>query len=172
MNTTFSPQQRSGLIGGIALIVIGAFAFLIQFMRFENMAVVILGGLALIFLVWGILARNGGLLVPAGILGGVGLGIWLVETPMLQTTPDQRGALMVLALAAGFALISVLWYLVLQEFRVWPLIVAVILLFVGGAIWFGGTALQILSLLGQAWPLILVILGASILWKALRRNAA
>lgn len=172
MNTTFSPQQRSGLIGGIALIVIGIFAFAAQFLRSENMAVVILGGLALIFAIWGIVVRNGGLLVPAGILSGVATGIWLVQSTMFQLAEEPRGALMILSIAGGFAMITILWYLVLQEFRVWPLIVAAILALVGIAIWVGGTALQMLTWVGQAWPLILVIIGASILWKAMQRKNA
>ncbi len=171
MNTTFSPQQRSGLVGGIALIVIGIFAFAAQFLRSENMAVVILGGLALIFAVWGFVARNGGLFVPAGILTGVAAGIWLVQTTMFQLAEEPRGGLMVLSIAGGFALITILWYLALQELHWWPLVVAAILAFVGAAIWIGGTALEMLTVVGQAWPLILVIIGGIILWRAFRRQA-
>lgn len=164
-----TEHQRRGLIGGVALIIIGLFAFAAQFVRLDNTGVVVLAGLAIIFAVWGILARNGGLLVPAGILGGVAVGIYLVQMPLL-IADEQKGALMLFSLAGGFAAITILTYLVLQEFRVWSLIVAAVLALVGAAIWIGGTALQALALIGQAWPLALVIIGALILWQAYRRQ--
>lgn len=172
MLSTFTEKQRNALIGGISLILIGAMAFFAQFLHTEALGWIITGGLALIFLMWGILTRQSAFFIPAGILGGVAAGIFLVMSTQNTFTEEHSGALMVASLAVGFASISVLSMLFTRILHWWALIVAGILAFVAVALWFGGAAMNLLQLAGMAWPLILVVIGGTMLWRVLRKKQA
>lgn len=169
---TLNEKQRNSLIGGAGLIVIALFAFAAQFMKTEALGWVITGGLALIFLVWGILTRQSAFFIPAGILGGVAVGIWLTLTTLESFSNERSGALMVGSLAVGFAAITVLSVIFTHIRHLWALVVAAILGVVAVALWVGGAALNLLTLAGQAWPLILLVIGGVIIWRALRGKTA
>ncbi len=168
---TLNEKQRNSLIGGAGLIVIALFVFAAQLMKTEAMGWVITGGLALIFLGWGILTRQSAFFIPAGILGGVAVGIWLTLTTLDSFSNERSGALMVASLAVGFAAITVLSIVFTQVRHLWALIVAAILGIVAAALWIGGAALNLLTLVGQAWPLTLIIIGGVIIWRVLRKPA-
>ena len=68
--------------------------------------------LGVAFIVWAALGRVAALLVPGGILTGVGTGILLHS--------EYGGAVFLLALAGGFALIPVLSLLLFQRRVGWP----------------------------------------------------
>lgn len=172
MFNTLNEKQRNNLVGGAGLILIGLFVFAAQFLKTDALGWMIVGGLSLIFLVWGILTRQIGFFIPAGILGGVAVGIFLTQMTLGTFSQEYSGALMVSSLAAGFAAISVLSMLFTRTWQGWALIVAAILGLVGAALWVGGSALNLLEMAGQLWPLILVIIGGSILWKAARGKTA
>ncbi len=172
MLSTLSEKQRNGMVGGIGLILIGLLAFASQFVHTEALGWLITGALALIFLVWGILTKQSGLFIPAGILGGVSAGIFLIQATESTLTEQHNGALMVACLAVGFASISVLSMLFTRVLHWWALLVAGILAFVSVALWFGGAALNLLQLAGMLWPLILVAVGISIMWKVFRNKTA
>lgn len=171
MSHTLSSKQRNGLIGGGALILIGLLVFVAQFAQTDALGWLIPGALALIFLGWGILTRQSAFFIPAGVLGGVAAGIFLVLNTRATIADTQSGALMVSSLAVGFASISVLSMLFTRVLHVWALIVAAILGFVGLALWIGGPALNLLQLAGQLWPLILIAVGIGIVWRVLRNKA-
>lgn len=76
------------------------------------------------FLVWAALVRSPGLLVPGGVLGGLGIGLGLI--PALGPSATLFG------LAGGFLLIAALNRLLLGRTRVaWPLWPAAGLAFAG-----------------------------------------
>lgn len=68
-------KKRSGLVGGIILILLGVF-FLAreiapQYFQFLEWPFIIIG-LGLVFILWAILSGTGGLAVPGAILAGIG----------------------------------------------------------------------------------------------------
>lgn len=168
MSHTFSTKQRNGLVGGAALILIGLFVFVAQFAQTPALSWLIPGALSLIFLGWGILTRQSGFFIPAGVLGGVAAGIFLILNTGTAFGGLKSGALMVSCLAVGFASISVFSMLFTRVLHVWALIVAAILGLVGLALWVGGPAMNLLQLAGQLWPLILVAVGIGIMWRVIR----
>jgi hypothetical protein len=172
MFKSMTEKQRNSVVGGIGLILIGLLIFIAQLNQNVAMGWLITGGLALIFLIWGILTRQSGFFIPAGILGGVAVGIFLTMSTTGILVKEQVGALMLLSLAGGFAAISVLSLLFTRVSHWWALVVAAILGFIGVALWFGGAAMNLLMWVGQAWPLILVIIGIGILWQVWRGKTA
>ena len=172
MNTPLtSPEnaqpQRGRLVGGLILIVIGLYLFAAQFLQAPWMGLLILPGLGLIFLAAGLGTRNPGLLVPGGILSGLGLGTYLVAGPLADVTEVQRGAIVLLSFAAGWVLITLLTALLGQS-RLWPLIPGGILAGIGGLLLAGPAGLTALEWIGRLWPLALIASGAAILLRLKR----
>jgi hypothetical protein len=164
LNAGAPVERNRGWIGGAFLIVIGVMSLLGQFVKDDGVALLFLPALAIVFLVWGAVTRQAGLLIPAGILGGVGLGVWL-ERATTGLKGESSGAVIVLSLALGFAAITLFTKVFTGRAHWWPLLVAGILAVVGGALLVGGAALELLKVAGQAWPLILIGLGLYIIFQ-------
>ena len=164
-DTKKTTETRDRVILGIMLIAIGLLVFLSQVLDLPRIELLILPGLALIFLIWGLVAREIGLLIPGGILAGIAAGIYLMTGPYAGQIEDNQAGVFLLAFSAGWALISLLSLISKQGFQWWPLIPGGIIGLVGLAVMRGGAAMQLLEILGYAWPLILVAVGVYILLK-------
>ena len=160
-----TTETRDRVILGVMLIAIGLLVFLSQILDLPRIEWLILPGLALIFLLWGLLAREVGLLIPGGILAGIALGVYLITGPYAGQIEENQGGIFLLAFSAGWALISLLSLISKQGFQWWPLIPGGIIGLVGLAVMRGGAAMQLLEILGYSWPLILVGVGVYILLK-------
>lgn len=159
----FSPE-RNRLFAGIALIGIGALLLIAQFIQAQWLSVLILPTLGAIFLLWGLIARNPGLLVPGGILSGIGLGAYLNSGPFVEAAERVQGGVFLLAFAAGWILIVVA-SLAIRRRQWWPLIPGSIMAIIGVALMGGDFGLQILEWVGKLWPLILIGIGLGVLWQ-------
>jgi hypothetical protein len=162
-------RNRNTIAAGLGMIALGALFLLVQFFDNVDFGLLILPAMGVIFLAWGLGARQVGLLVPGGILGGLGIAIVLTENVLTNLDGDAEGGIFVLAIAAGFVLVWLLGTLVLKQTSWWALIPAGIMGFIGAALMIGGAALETLELINYAWPLALIIGGLVILFK-LRSN--
>jgi len=165
--TTGQHDHRGRIVAGVALIAIGLLALLAQLTNWSILGWIILPTLAVIFLAWGILTRNFGLIIPAGILGGLGLGLFTMVGPFSDLFAGAQPGVFMLCFAAGWAFIALLSPIFSDRFQWWPLIPGAIIGLVGVAVMRGGAAMQLLQLLGYAWPLALVAIG---LYLLLRRR--
>jgi len=150
--------NSSRLFGGIFLIGLGLLFLAAQFIQAQWMGLLILPLLSVGFLLWGLFARNPGLLVPGGILGGIGLGTYLNSGLFAEAGEQTQGGVFMLAFAAGWALI-VLLSLVINRVQWWPLIPGGIMAVIGAALLAGGAGVMVLEWLGKLWPLILIAIG-------------
>ena len=158
-------EMRNRIIAGIVLIGIGLFILAGQVFDLGGTEWLILPGLGLIFLAWGLGTRTFGLLIPGGILGGIGLGVFLIERSSIILSEEATGGLFLLAFAAGWILISILSPLTEARFQWWPLIPGGILGFIGLALVQGGAALTLLQWLNYAWPAALIIFGGYLILR-------
>jgi hypothetical protein len=147
------------------LILIGLITFLSQIIDVPRIEWLILPALALIFLAWGLIVREIGLLIPGGILAGVALGTYLITGPFEELVEENQAGVFLVAFSAGWALISLLSPLTRQRFQWWPLIPGGIIGMVGLALLQGGAAVRILEIVGYGWPLILIGVGLYLLIK-------
>ena len=160
--------KRGEPIAGIALIGIGLLVLLVNLTNLDLLGLLFIPMLGVIFLAWGIGTRNVGLIIPGGILSGIGLGVLLIEGPLNDRPGDVEGGIFLLAFALGWCLITLLSALFTDKTHWWPLIPGGIMALVGLAIVAGGVAMQLLEIAGVGWPLILVAVGIFVIYKYLR----
>lgn len=113
----FKQRRNNNLGVGIGLIAIGAVLLLGNIFELGIFLVLLLG---LVFIAWGIGTHTAGLLIPGGILSGIGTGIALEA--LLPGTNDLDGGVFLLSFAAGWFSIVVLSRVFTHEPQWWPLI--------------------------------------------------
>lgn len=153
-----SSTTRSGIVGGLILVMIGIGLLVAQFTEVGGVIVVLLLGVA--FLIGAFLTRNYGFVVPGCILSGLGAGLIAEQLGVI-------GEPVVIGLGLGFLMIWVIDQFftraVPPQGRWWPLIPGGILLFVG--------LMNSVGDLGPysayLWAGALIIVGAVIIIRAL-----
>lgn len=154
-------EQR---INGVFLIILGVLALGWQFLDFDWAGWMVVPVIGLCFLVWGVLTRSEGLIIPGGIMSGIGLGLFLMMS--LPVEGAGEGGLFMLGFAGGWVLIVVMTAIFTNETQWWALIPALVMgmiaLLTFGATWVTG----VFAILGQLWPLILVGVGIALIIKA------
>lgn len=157
-------KARGRLVGGMLMIGIGLYLLVAQFIQSEWMGLLIMPGLGLAFVLGGLLGRNAGLLVPGGILSGLGLGAYLVAAPLVRAGEMAQGGVFLLAFALGWGLVTLLSTFIGQRV-LWPLIPGGILAVIGALLLGGSTGVQVLEWIGRLWPLALILGGLAVLFR-------
>ena len=160
MTTTATTETRNRATGGILLIAVGLLLLAGQIIHVDHLFLPMLGG---IFILASIAQRNPGLMIPGGILMGIGVGSFLTENVFFAMAEPARGGLFLVSLAGGFALITVLSTVFTKQSQTWALFPATIIGLIGGALLIGGSAMNVLALLGQIWPVFLILGGLMLL---------
>ena len=147
----------SGWLPGVILIAVGMTLFAVQLLHLDADVIVLVIGLVFAIAFAG--ARRYGLLVAAGILTGLGLGI-VLEDARVQGEP------VVLGIGLGFLAIYAADFLTSgarAPGRWWPLIPGAILTVIAAAeSTFGPEGARLVEL---GWPIVLIAAGA---WLLLR----
>lgn len=156
-------KNRNRWLAGAALIGIGLLLLVAQLVEGELLGRVFLLLLGGIFILWGILSRQIGLLIPGGILSGLGLGVWLITGPFHSLEEADQGGVFLLAFALGWGLISLLSLLFTERVCWWPLIPGGILALIGGGLLWGEVGRQVLEWVGKLWPVALIAVGLYLL---------
>jgi len=162
--------ERRGWVGGIVLILVGVLALLSRFIPNVfglDFGILLLGGMALAFFIAGVLTQQAGWFFPAGIIGGVAVGVWATNSALMARLGLDSGAAFMLSFAAGWTLIPFAVLLFSKERHWWPFILAAIFAIIGLRVQFGGVFADMTNLLNYLWPLALIIGGALLI---LRRN--
>lgn len=164
-------NQRPNLVGGLILVFIGILSLLANFLSDTPYTLWFLPALGVVFLAAGIIAGKRGLLIPGGIILGIGSGVLASETFFKNAAGEEEGGIILVAFACGWALITLLSLVVKDDgdskVMWWPLIPGGILASVGAALLLGETGKVALEYLGQGWPVIMIAGG---LYLILRRR--
>ena len=143
--------NRAQIIPGLILITLGIAFLLMQYFEFgPSLFLVLLG---LVFLIPYVVTRSYGLLIPACILTGIGVGLAFERA---AARPDVTVSI---GLGLGFLAIFVVQMVVAGSSHWWPLIPGGILVLVGGA----EAVPQIQGILEKGWPVILIVIGLTII---------
>ena len=173
-------DQRHRRSAGAALIGIGLLVFIRQVARSDMLDLLFLPALGLIFLLWGSATRQVGLLLPGGVLGGVGLGVLVADRLRGHVGDEAAGGLFLLCFALGWAGITLLSAFFTARTAWWPLIAGGVIAALGGLALLGGSGRGVLAAIGgpvvpvlalvrDLWPLGLIAVGLSLI---LRRGRA
>lgn len=159
-----TENARNSVIGGLALMALGTLILANNFGHFtlsENVGLLLLPGLGVLFTIAGVTSRSAGYFIPGGILMGVGAGIVLEANSFgLQLLTDfPEGGAFMLAFAAGWLSIVVFTLVFSDDWQWWAIIPTLIFGLIGGTVLFGGVMETMLSVLGQSWPVILIAVG-------------
>lgn len=156
-----SPEQpkRETATVGVILILVGIVSLAGTLLGNLGVGLWFLPLLALIFLYAGITRRSLGLVIPGGILAGIGTGIVMIEQVFPGLGSEAQGGLFLLCFAAGWLLIAVLGTRITGALVWWPLIPGSILAVIGSGLLMGGWALRALELTGYLWPVALILVG-------------
>lgn len=159
------PRIPGGVVAGVILVLVGLISLASRFIDLPGIAFPITIGL--IFLVWGLITRTTGLLIPGGVLTGIFAGATLIEGPLAYLSEQGRGGTFLLAFAGGWVLISLLSLYTEgpRKWWSWPLYPAVILGLIGTALLAGEDGLRVLEFSGYIWPVILIVLGLALVFK-------
>ena len=163
-----SPARPGNMVAGGVLITLGGLALLGQLLPGVLAGPMFLPIFGLAFVAWGLLARVPGLLIPGGIIGGLGMGVAVLEAYKTQLPPPADGGVVLLGLAFGFASITVLTALVTRRPQWWAMIPATIIGLVATALVASVEVGPAFWLVGQAWPVFLIVLGVTLLLRRVR----
>ena len=159
-----NSSQRSGLAGGLILIVLGlVFLSLQSFPGMWNWASgaswpLIVVGVGLVLLVVGLIVHVPGMTVPACVVGGIGLLLY-----WQNATGNWESWAYAWALIPGFVGVGTLLMGLFEgkgetvRAGIWLIVISLIL-FAIFASFLGGP-----SFLGKYWPLLLILLGVVLL---------
>ena len=165
-------KEQNNATGGIILIGLGVLFFISKWFDFsginENWGLFILPALGAFFYIWGIATREGGLMIPGGVLSGVGVGSLLMESNLFSG--EAEGGIFLISLGLGFASIALVTTLFANKKHIWSLIPGGILISIGAAILFGGLFMTVLTLIAKFWPVILILAGIATILKANRQQ--
>lgn len=145
--------KQNQTIGGVILLVLGALFLAAQLLGDSISGLLIVPIVGVLLLVWGILIRHPGPMIPGGIVTGVGVGLLLAIGDGFGT------AVFMLSLGLGFVLVTVATAIFTNRAHWWALIPGGINAIIGLGFFFGEAVWQLLDY----WPLILVAVGAYIL---------
>lgn len=152
-------------IAGIVLLLVAVLALLERYVALNlgQIAPLLIG---VAFLVWSLMARQVGMLIPAGILIGVGAGL-LAERMVTAGVAVDR-ALFFGCVAGGFALITLLAKLAFRQSVRWPLIPALVLAVIALVQLAGVEFREVGRLFRQLWPFAALALAAWLLLSSSR----
>lgn len=154
-------------VAGVALIVIGLLFLLNLFIGGNVFGLIALIAAGLIFIVWGVLIRHPGPIIPGGILSGLGVGVLLVQ----QVFPHvSDGEIITLSIGLGFLIIMPLSMAVSGSRQLWALIPGGFFTVIGIYLLIGKVGLDLLSLVGRWWPIVFIVLGGYFLWDVYGRQ--
>lgn len=155
-------NRRGRLVAGGVLLAVACAALAAPYLPpgFAGRAFVPFLGVA--FVIWAALSRSAGLLVPGGVLLGVGIGTWLQAS--------YGPAAFLFSMAGGFLLISVLSLLLFgaKHKTWWTVFPAGGLAFAGIVVGGGPTIRETLRAMQGYWPYALIVVAIALIVSALR----
>ncbi len=135
-NSSVERSINYYFVAGVILILIGGVYLADQFFHTGWLPWIILPVIALLFLIGGGRLHKIGLIIPGGLLGGVGIGLYFMFYRLPQAGLAERSGVFLLAFAGGWLLITLLSALFTRRPAWWAAIPAAALAFVGACLVF------------------------------------
>lgn len=154
---------------GSILLLAGVFMILGNFFKLSIFGILFLPALGLLFIIWSIISKEKELLIPGGIIEGVGLGVVFV-TLITNVSEVSKGGLFFIGFSIGWLLIVLLSKIFFKKWILWPLIPFAILFLFGFVLFLGEKGMLLLQNFSLIWPYLLIGAGVIIIITYFRRN--
>jgi hypothetical protein len=125
-------------------------------------------GLGLVFLIWGLVERLFGLIIPGCLLLGIGPGVNIAWGNINQPNGLTQTGVMLVWFALSWIMITVFSRAITAKFVWWPLIPGGILAVVGWGLYLGGDPKAAVGFIGNSGSIGLILFGVYLL--LLRRS--
>jgi hypothetical protein len=155
--TAWWPLVPGGIISSVGACFIFSNLTVVEFFFYS------LTGLSLALIMWGCSCRIFGLIIPACILLGVGLGLYLAWGHPGETSPLAQTGIMLSWFALGWGLITLLGRAIFNKFIWWPIIPGGVLAMVGLGLYLGGNPDNAVGFLRNTGSIGLLIFGLYLL---------
>jgi hypothetical protein len=167
--TNYSQKELAlwSLVPGFLLAAAGVPLILDQ-ITFFVFILSIGAGLGLAFLLWGMLQKLLGLIIPGCLLLGIAPGIFFAWSKSGDFNGLTETGVMLVWFALGWGLITIASRILTHKFIWWPLIPGGLLAVVGWGLYIGGDPGNALSFIGNTGSIGLIIFGIYLL--LLRRS--
>jgi len=145
--------------------VLGALGYCLLFspMRWVDFVFYISLGVGLPLLIWGMISRLIGLVIPGCLILGAGPGVYMAwRSPITGNSLTQTG-IMIVWFAFGWLLITAVGRWVTQKYIWWPLIPGGIMAMVGMGLYIGGDPGHALGFISNTGSIALMIFGLYLL---------
>ena len=147
-------------IGAFLLIAIGILALIGNLAGGQFMGGLVVLAMGVAFAAAYVVSRKYGFLVPAGILGGLGGGVFIGQ--VAGATNNDLGIYAVLGSGTGFLLVYAVDAIVRGSLtRFWPVIPAAVMFLAAGGMVAGNEGF--VKTLGQWSPIVLIVIGVWLL---------
>jgi hypothetical protein len=150
-------HHNGRITAGIILVLFGLASLLQRWLDIGNYIVLLLG---MGMLVWGSVSHKTGLIIPGGVLSGIGLGIFAMQGSWQIPVADQNG-IFLLCFSLGWFLITLLTA-VFTCTQWWALIPGGIMALIGGSILVTNGAIRWMDL-NLVYAAILIVVGLILL---------
>lgn len=120
---------------GIALIVFGVIILADQYLKTGWLSLMVFPASGIVFLIGGIRRQKPGLIIPGGILLGLGAGIFTVLNPLVQAGLQLRVSVFFFVFALGWVSIGITARLACRQNLAWAYITALALVAMSALLW-------------------------------------
>lgn len=148
---------------GSILLLAGTFMVLANFFKLPIFGILFLPVLGLFFIIWSIVSKEKELLIPGGIIEGVGLGVMFV-TLITNISEISKGGLFFIGFSIGWLLIVLLSKIFFKKWILWPLIPFALLFLFGFVLFLGEKGVLLLQNFSLIWPYLLIGAGVIIIF--------
>lgn len=146
-----------GVMGGLG------YCFAYSSLHWTEFVLAIALGTGLPLLLWGIVSRLLGLIIPGCLLVSAGAGVYLGWRGFQESNALAQTGVMLVAFAFGWAMISLVGRWIGRKSIWWPMIPGGILLMVGAGLYIGGDPSRAMGFIGNTGSIALMIFGLYLL---------
>jgi hypothetical protein len=151
-----------GMVPGGILVSLG-YCLLFTPLRWVDFVFYLACGIGAPLLIWGLIARLIGLVIPGCLLVTTGPGIFMAWQSPESASPLVHTGVMLVWFALGWLLITISGRVTVRRFFWWPLIPGSILAMVGWGLYIGGDPDNALGFIGNTGSIGLMIFGLYLL---------
>jgi hypothetical protein len=117
-----APYRRSTYVIGAILVGLGFMLLLSQYLQATWITLMLVPSLGIVFLVLGLFYKRFGLLISGSLVAGLGLGSVFAMNDFVSLPASQKIGLLLIGLALGWLLITLLSVFIIQRTSWWALV--------------------------------------------------